>query len=379
MPVSKRGGRWHYAFCIRGVRYRSAVPEARTKFEAERAETEAKQAVFEGRYGRPSGEHDFGKFVGNPDAENFQFEEDTFLAWAKENKRSWQHDVFRSRVLISFFRGKTFVQISPLLVEKFRSEMRRSPVTFKKKPERDRTLASVNRYLELLSRIFTLAIKHGLTDISPCSKVRKFDLNNTRHRYLLDEEEPLLFAQFEGSLAHLRRPVTVAIGTGMRRGDLLNLRKSQVDFQRNVVLVPNSKTGKEYTVPMNADVRQVMFELSRENQASHYLFVNPDTGQHYQDLKKGFAEACRKAGIRDLRWHDLRHTFGTRLAEAGCSEATIAELMGHTDPKTTRRYTHGTDQAKREAVEAVRLKRQTVCHNPATEDKQPPKLVAVSA
>jgi integrase len=257
--------------------------------------------------------------------------------------------------------------------------MRRSPVTFKKKPERDRTLASVNRYLELLSRIFTLAIEHGLTDINPCSKVRKFDLNNTRHRYLLDEEEPLLFAQFEGSLAHLRRPVTVAIETGMHRGDLLNLRKSQVDFQRNVVLVPNSKTGKEYTVPMNADVRQVMFELSRENQASHYLFVNPDTGQHYQDLKKGFAEACRKAGIRDLRWHDLRHTFGTRLAEAGCSEATIAELMGHTDPKTTRRYTHGTDRAKREAVEAVRLKTHMVCHNPATEDKQPPKLVAVSA
>jgi integrase len=80
-----------------------------------------------------------------------------------------------------------------------------------------------------------------------------------------------------------------------------------------------------------------------------------------------------------LRWHDLRHTFGTRLAEVGCSEATIAELMGHTDLKTTRRYTHGTDRAKREAVEAVRLKAQTVCHNPATDGKQPPKLVAVSA
>ena len=51
---------------------------------------------------------------------------------------------------------------------------------------------------------------------------------------------------------------------------------------------------------------------------------------------------------------DLRHTFGTRLAEAGCSEATISELMGHTDPQTTRRYTHGTDRAKREAVEAAR-------------------------
>ena len=66
-----------------------------------------------------------------------------------------------------------------------------------------------------------------------------------------------------------------------------------------------------------------------------------------------FASACREAGIRDLRWHDLRHTLGTRLAEAGHSEATLAELMGHSEPKTTRRYTHGTERAKRAAVEAA--------------------------
>jgi integrase len=66
------------------------------------------------------------------------------------------------------------------------------------------------------------------------------------------------------------------------------------------------------------------------------------------------------AKITNLHWHDLRHTFGTRLAEAGCSEATIAELMGHTDPKTTRRYTHATDRAKHAAVEATRPRTQGV-------------------
>src|ERR1044072_302603 len=93
-----------------------------------------------------------------------------------------------------------------------------------------------------------------------------------------------------------------------------------------------------------------MLELARENPGSEYLFVNPDTDQPYRDLKKGFAQAGRLAGVTDLRWHDLRHTFGTQLAEAGCSDATIAELMGHTDPKTTRRYTHGTERAKREEI-----------------------------
>ena len=205
MPATKRGGRWHYAFCIRGVRYRNAVPEARTKFEAERAETDAQQAVFEGRYGRPTGEHDFAKFVGNPDAEHFAFEESTFLAWAKENGRSWRHDVFRARALVGFFRGKTFAQISPLLVEKFKSERRRSTITFKVKPERDRSVASVNRDLELLSRVFTLAIERRLTDSNPCSRVREFELHNRRCRYLLDEEEPRLSAQFNGTLAPHRR------------------------------------------------------------------------------------------------------------------------------------------------------------------------------
>ena len=72
MPVENRGTakrpRWHYAFTIRGVRYRAAIPEACTKYEAEQAEIEAKKAVFEGRYGRPSGASDFAAFVGDPDA-----------------------------------------------------------------------------------------------------------------------------------------------------------------------------------------------------------------------------------------------------------------------------------------------------------------------
>lgn len=351
---TKRNPRWRYAFTIRGVRYRAAIQEARTQFEAEQAEVAAKKAVFDGTYGRPTGAHDFAKFVGDPDAEDFKFAEGIFLAWSKENKRSWRNDVSRAKVLLKHFRGKTFAQISPLTLEKFKSERRKSTVEFKEKPSRTRSLASVNREMELLSRIFTLAIRRKLVDKTPCAEVRKFDLDNRRRRYLLDEEEPLLLAACAGRLEHLRPLIVVAVGTGMRRGDQLSLRKAQVDFQRDVIWVPNSKTGREYAVPMSPEVQDVMREALRKNPESEYVFVNPATGEPYLDLKKGFAAACSVAGIRNLHWHDLRHTFGTRLAEAGCSEATISELMGHTDSKTTRRYTHGTDRAKREAVEAAR-------------------------
>src|ERR1051325_11426938 len=79
MSVHKRGTKWHYAFCIRGVRYRGAIPEASTKFDAEKAETKIRQDVYEGRYGRPTGNKDFGKFV-----------EEVYKPWAMENKRSFK-------------------------------------------------------------------------------------------------------------------------------------------------------------------------------------------------------------------------------------------------------------------------------------------------
>ncbi len=72
-----------------------------------------------------------------------------------------------------------------------------------------------------------------------------------------------------------------------------------------------------------------MLELKHESKSDvEFVFVNPKTYKPYGDIKKSFAKARSKAKILDLHWHDLRHTFGTRLGEAGCSEATIAELMG---------------------------------------------------
>ena len=169
--------------------------------------------------------------------------------------------------------------------------------------------------------------------------------------------------------------MVLAIGTGMRRGDLFNLTWEKVDFQRGLIYVPNSKTGKNYSVSMSEDVRSTLKQIRSSVRGGGYVF-NSDTVKPYTDVKHAFRTACQLVGIENLHWHDLRHTFGTRLAEAGCSEATIADLMGHSDPQTTRRYTHATDRAKRAAVEAVRLR---VRHNPATKQERPPLQVAVNA
>jgi integrase len=367
MSVYKRGTKWHYAFAIRGVRYRGAISEARTKFQAEQAETKLRQDVFDGRYAKPSGKEDFVKFV-----------EEVYKPWARENKRSFNsNDKYKLPIICASrcFKGKTFAQISPLIIEKYKQERRAA----KLENGNYRKPSTINRELGLISKIFSLAIKYGVTYANPCSAVSFLPERNNRTRYLMDEEEPRLFAVLNGRRAHLRNLVTVAIGTGMRRGDQLNLRWEKVDFQRGVIYVPNSKTGKDYTVPMNEDVRATLLRLQFGRSRSDYVFVNRRSGKPYKDLKRSFAKACELAKIDDLHWHDLRHTFGTRLAEAGCSEATIASLMGHTDPATTRRYTHATDKAKRIAVEATRVLRFPVCHNSATTQERLPQATAVSA
>jgi integrase len=108
---------------------------------------------------------------------------------------------------------------------------------------------STHRELGILSKIFSLAIKYGITHSNPCRDIPWLPENNKRVRYLLDEEEPKLFAILNGRRKHLRPLVTVAIGTGMRQGDQLNLLWEKVDFQRDVIYVPNSKTGKDCAVP----------------------------------------------------------------------------------------------------------------------------------
>src|ERR687896_451737 len=94
---------------------------------------------------------------------------------------------------------------------------------------------------------------------------------------------------------------------------------------------------------------------------AEYVFVNPDTGTRYTDVKKSFSAACREAGITNFTFHDLRHTFGTRLADAGVDVVKIKELMGHASIVTTMRYIHATDRGKRRAITVLSEYRQQHC------------------
>jgi integrase len=135
-----------------------------------------------------------------------------------------------------------------------------------------------------------------------------------------------------------------------------------VDFHRNVIYLRNTKGDTDHAIPMNVRTRETLRVLVSKAQAKgySYIFTNKATGKPYTSLKTAWKTACKQAGITNLRIHDLRHTFGTRAADAGAPLRAIQDVMGHSSIAMTERYAHATDEGKRRVVEAAGLKRAVV-------------------
>lgn len=191
---------------------------------------------------------------------------------ARENKRSFKNNEKYELPMIcesKSLKGKTFAQISPLLIEKYKKERRESEL----ENGRTRKPSTINRELQILSRIFSLAIRYGVTDKNPCAEVSLLPENNKRMPYLFDEEEQRLLSALTGPRGHLLPLVVLAISTGMRRGDLFH--REKVDFQRGLIYVPNSKTGRDYSVPMNEDVKATLKTDPKHGSRRRLRFYNP--------------------------------------------------------------------------------------------------------
>ncbi|MBI3653547.1 MAG: site-specific integrase [Acidobacteria bacterium] len=334
----KHGRTWYYSFCIRGVRYKRAVPEAQTKYDALQAESKAKEAIFTGRYGSEPSNITLREFV-----------EKEFLPWSKDNKRSWRNDVSRSKPILDYFKNKKMREITKLNVEQFK----KTRLTNVNKRGKLRAPASVDLELALLSRIFTLAIERELMQSNPCKSVKKLRVMNLVERYLTADEESRLRTLLQESYPQLFDIFLIALHTGMRKMEICTLHKSQIDFQRESIHLKQTKSGKPRSVPIHPDIRPMLQRLTVGVGKNGYLFENPKTGKAVVDFKKAWYSALRDAKITGFRFHDIRHTFGTRAIDAGAPVSAVKEVMGHTDISTTMRYVHATEEGKRKAVEAA--------------------------
>ncbi len=345
MSIRKRGSTFYFDFMIRGVRYRSAIPNARNKKEADQAETEAKQAVYEGRYQAEKVAKTFEEFVAQ-----------VYEPWAKANKKTWATDRYYTRALCQVFGKKEFADLSPILIEKYKRGRLATPT----KHGSQRAPQSVNHELNVLSRVCELAIDAGLISVNPMRRVKRLRCDNKRERFLDTEEVTKLIAVADENSPHIADIIRIAINTGMRKGEILNLRWANVDFFKRVIYVTRTKTGRNRQIPVNEPLFEVLTRLKESSQCE-FVVANPkDPKSGLGDFKTAWQGVRRKAGIEDFHFHDFRHTAPTWLAEMGVDAFTIADILGHSTIQMSMRYTHATDTRKANAMNKL----SQICHKP---------------
>ncbi len=260
---------------------------------------------------------------------------------SKVNKRSYRDDIYRVKRLLDAFGRKALSEISTQDVERLKARL-----------VREISPSTTNRYLTLFKTILTKAVEWGKTEANPAKGVKLFRENNQRVRFLSEDEEIKLKAVFPLKYWHL---VEFAIHTGMRKGEMFNLRWGDVNFQTRVITIPRSKSGEMRHIPMNDRVVEILRDLP-SRMKSEWVFpsskeITPVDGDNF--TKRVFIPAVKKAEIENFRWHDLRHTFASRLVMKGNDLRTVQELMGHKDIKMTLRYSHLSPAHKMNAVQSL--------------------------
>ncbi len=279
-------------------------------------------------------------------------------------RRSYKTPIGYLRTLVTHFGAKRVKNIAHADIEKFRLERLKTPIPIKAKKvkgtleapipkEKERTIASVNRELEVMRAVMRFAARSGWIVKSPFETgdtlISKAD-EVQRERVLSREEETRLLAACSGRRAHLRPLLIAALDTAMRRGELIQLKWSDVDFESRTIAVRamTTKTARSRTVPISSRLLEELKTLFDEaEQDSDSIFGISD------NVKNGFASACQVAGVEGFRLHDCRHTAITRMIQAGMTPMQVMKISGHTQMSTFARYVNTDEDAVKRAAAAI--------------------------
>ena len=196
--------------------------------------------------------------------------------------------------------------------------------------------ATVKRDLVLMGHVFEVARKEwGIHVYNPVRDIKLPADGRARNRRLeAGEESRLLAACLEAHNGCLLPVVQLALETAMRQGELIRLRWEHIDLNRRIVHLPDTKNGESRTVPLSTPAANVLHTLP------HSLHGQVFPGLTTEAIKRAYIRAVRRAGLEDLRFHDLRHEATTRLFEKGLNIMEVASITGHKDLRMLLRYTH---------------------------------------
>ncbi|HEX3558258.1 MAG TPA: site-specific integrase [Pyrinomonadaceae bacterium] len=282
----------------------------------------------------------------------------TYILWARSNKACPEIDERFARAASgsAHFRGRTFREFTLIQAEGYKRELRAE----RNRHGSPRAAGDINARLNVISRAFRLAVDSGLARSNPFRLVSRLDYASKPFLVLDPEDEPKLWGALAAPPRYAQPLARLALLTGMREGELLALHKSKVDFGRGLMFVVNPKWRKDPRKTEGLPVCDAALKLLAElcARTEGLLFTTDDGGRVLLSTSSSlFRRRAALCGLKGMRFHDLRHTFGTRLGEAGASPYAVARLMGHASVETSMIYVHTEPEGLRAAAEMAAARR----------------------
>ena len=266
---------------------------------------------------------------------------------SERDKDSWRDDVSRSKPILVHLGTRVAANLNQRDIDEYRT-LRLAEPTRRGGPPSPATL---DRELAMLKRIFSYAVECGRLESSPIAHVKLLRKPNVR-QVAIDEET---FAKLlDAASAELRPILVVAYDTGMRKGEILNLRWSQVDLKTGTVRLgaEDTKTNKARTIYLTGRALEAIKQLPRQLR-SDFVFVSPSTGKRWADIISPWSTTRDAIGRPDLWFHDLRRSFVTNARRRGVPESVVMKMSGHRTRSVFDRYNVIEDEDVRTAVKAI--------------------------
>jgi len=284
------------------------------------------------------------------------FFEQHYLPYVKPRKRSWKRDdeLYTLRIK-EVFGHKRLNQISRQQIQSFHTELLAKGLA----------PATCDHHVKLIKHSFNLAIDWGLfSEKNPAARIPLFNRDNKVEHYLDDNQlEKLLDVLRTDENRTVCQIALFLLSTGARLNEVLSATWDQVDQQNRVwrIAANNSKSKKMRSIPLNDSAIEVLGQLGTEGTFDH-LFVNrtyreenPNYGKPYTTIMKVWSRLRTKAGLPHLRIHDLRHQYASFLVNSGRTLYEVQQILGHSDPKVTMRYSHLSSKALQDAANSASI------------------------
>ncbi len=303
-----------------------------------------------------------------------KFIENKYKPWVLVERKSGEETLKKLNLAFPHLMKHNMEEITPWEIQKWRTVEIKEGL----KP------STVNRQLMALKAVLSKALEWGVINKHPLTKVKPLKVDSKgKIRYLTDDEEKRLRKALDSreksiikdrqsgndwraargkklledlskkSFADYLKPmILVAINTGMRRGELFDLRWENVDLKKRNITVEgvSSKSGSTRHIPLNDEALGTLIAWRNQTESKRFVFPNPNTGKRFDNIQTAWENLRKTSQIKDFRFHDLRHHFASKLVMAGVDLNTVRELLGHSELSMTLRYAHLAPEHKAAAV-----------------------------